>query len=131
MQIALAIIPYEHKVLIVQRKKLDIAVPTLSWAFPGGKVNPGETTEQAVIREVDEETQLHVVINQRLCNRTIPHTEIFAHYFLCSLRNQSTPEVRLNRTELTSFAWLSGTEALARFTSDVAEPVVAFLQRLK
>lgn len=30
------------------------------WSIPGGRVEPGETPEQAVVREVMEETGLHV-----------------------------------------------------------------------
>ena len=36
------------------------------WTFPGGGVNPGETLEQAVLREVKEETGLDVKVNRLL-----------------------------------------------------------------
>jgi ADP-ribose pyrophosphatase YjhB (NUDIX family) len=36
------------------------------WSTPGGAIEPGETPEQAVIREVQEETGLAIVVNELL-----------------------------------------------------------------
>lgn len=42
------------------------------WALPGGKVEPGETLSEAVVREVWEETGLHVAPVAELWTSRVP-----------------------------------------------------------
>lgn len=51
------VIRYEDEVLLIKRKHEPYAG---HWALPGGFIDPGETPEQAAIRELQEETGLVV-----------------------------------------------------------------------
>ena len=48
-----ALIEQEGRVLVAQRRA-DQSQP-LAWEFPGGKVEPGESPSQALVREIQEE----------------------------------------------------------------------------
>jgi 8-oxo-dGTP diphosphatase len=52
--------------------------PDGGWEFPGGKVEPGETEEQAAVREIREELDLEIKVGASLG----PTVKISEHYQL-------------------------------------------------
>ena len=51
--VACALVDTDRRVLIAQRPEGKSLAGL--WEFPGGKIEPGETPEEALIRELDEE----------------------------------------------------------------------------
>ncbi|MGE5377016.1 MAG: NUDIX domain-containing protein [Bacteroidota bacterium] len=56
------------------------------WGIPGGGLEYSETAEEAVVREVWEETGLMVEIERFLLNKMFPPDK-FAMYYLCRITN--------------------------------------------
>jgi 8-oxo-dGTP diphosphatase len=59
-----AIIERDGQVLIAQRKRTG--QHPLKWEFPGGKVEPGETPEAALARELEEELGIRARIGDEI-----------------------------------------------------------------
>lgn len=84
------------------------------WEFPGGKLEDGESPEDALIREIREELNVEISVGKLL--RTVeydyPGFHLVMHCFLCSIRsgvltlNEHEDARWLSVSELGSVAWL-------------------------
>ena len=62
--VSAAVIIKNGQVLLGQRKKGD--KHSLKWEFPGGKVEPGESPRQALVRELREELLIEATIGDEM-----------------------------------------------------------------
>ncbi len=63
-KVCCAIVVGDSTILAVQRGP-ESSHP-MKWEFPGGKINPGETEEQCIVRELHEELQVEIGILKKL-----------------------------------------------------------------
>jgi 8-oxo-dGTP diphosphatase len=78
--IAAAVIAAGGRVLLIRRA---VAEGGLSWQFPAGKVEPGESAEDAAVRQAFEETGVVVRALVRLGERVHPLTGRIMLYVAC------------------------------------------------
>jgi 8-oxo-dGTP diphosphatase len=73
----------ENEVLVVQRG--EATDHPFKWEFPGGKLAPGETEEECIIREVEEELSMEIVICGKLSEveHDYIHKQIRLIPFIC------------------------------------------------
>lgn len=74
------------------------------WEFPGGKIEPGESREDALKREIQEELGVDIYIKELLCTTEYdyPTFHLTMHCFLCSV---ASGEIELR--EHKSAQWLT------------------------
>ena len=98
------------------------------WEFPGGKVDPNETHEQALRREMREELEVDVVVGELVLHTShqYPERTIELYFHRCALMGRPRPllgqEMRwVAREELAALGFPPADEELIRLltTSDV------------
>jgi 8-oxo-dGTP diphosphatase len=104
VEVVAAIIYFENKILCVQRPKNTLNYISEKFEFPGGKIEYGETKEEALERELKEE--LNILTNIKSLFITVVHQypdfELTMHSFICEANSK---ELTLN--EHIALEWLS------------------------
>lgn len=85
LDVAVAVIERQGQILIAQRKPADSFGGR--WEFPGGKLNPGESLEACLLREIQEELGLVIEVGGllKVVDYRYPHRLIRLHCFSCRL----------------------------------------------
>ena len=111
IEVVAAIIVKDHKVFATQRgygEWKDF------WEFPGGKIDAGETPEEALRREVKEELDTEIAVGELFTtiNYDYPTFHITMHCYLCTIENGSLTLLEheaakwLSLDQLDSVTWL-------------------------
>ena len=113
IEVVAAVIFFEDKVLCVQRPKNKLPYVSEKFEFPGGKVEEGETKEEALQRELLEELNLSTKIKTLFLTvvHQYPDFELTMHSFMCEVASKELTlrehidQKWLTINELTALDW--------------------------
>ena len=101
IEVVAAVIYKDGKILATQRGYGEFEG---MWEFPGGKIEPGESCEVALKREIQEELGVDVEVGELICTTEYdyPSFHLTMHCFLCNI---ASGEIELR--EHKSARWLT------------------------
>lgn len=113
------IIDNENRIFAAQRSS-QMNLP-LKWELPGGKVEPNETEEECLIREIKEELGIEIEIEKSLSSNThtYPSITIKLIPFVCKHVNGN-----IALKEHANFKWLNTNELLDLDWADADIPIL-------
>lgn len=124
IHVAAAIIIQDDRIFATQRGYGEFKD---GWEFPGGKVEPGETSQEALIREIQEELDSMVEVGElfETVEYDYPQFHLSMDCFLCRLKEGSLVLKEhkaakwLSRDELDTVDWLPADLGVIRRLKDM------------
>lgn len=109
IEVVAAVILDNDKILCVQRNASKFEYIAFKYEFPGGKVEQGESNEQALVREIAEELNLDIQVEKHFLtvDHGYPDFRIIMHSFIC---RGLTYDLKLN--EHIDYKWLKKDELI-------------------
>lgn len=102
------IVDGDGRVLAAQRPYSKEEYKSLKWELPGGKLEEGETPEEAIIREIREELGCEIVVDESLTHVEFEYPDFWLKMdvILCRLKTGSQPQC----LEHAALKWIKGDE---------------------
>lgn len=111
IEVVAGIISNNNKILCTQRK--DVGELALKWEFPGGKIEKGESHQEALKRELEEELDIISLVGEYIMtvNHIYTSFNLIMHvYFIESFKGEITLKEHidmkwLNTSDLRVLDW--------------------------
>ena len=123
IDVVAAIIKQDGKILATQRGYGDFAG---GWEFPGGKIEAGETPEEALVREIHEELEATIAVDSPITVVDYDYETFHLHMY-CFLCHVSSGKLELHEhmaakwldaSMIESVGWLPADEEVVQAIKD-------------
>ena len=120
--VACALIINKQNKLFAARRSSKMSLP-LKWEFPGGKVEPNESVEHCLIREIREELNVEIEIVKELPANKHSYSSITIQLnpFICKIVRG-----KVILSEHMEFKWLSADELLDLDWAEADIPILKY-----
>lgn len=127
LEVAAAVIIYKKKILCVQRGTHKFSYISNKYEFPGGQIQRGESEEEALIREIKEELNMDLIIQNKFLdvNHEYPDFRLYMHVYKCTVKDDC-----LDLIEHIEYKWLNNSELNELDWAGADIPVVAELMKI-
>ena len=90
IEVVAGIILHENHILCVQRPESTLKYISKKYEFPGGKIEAGESKEEALQRELEEELNIFPKIKELYLTvqHQYPDFELTMHGFICEVSSK-------------------------------------------
>lgn len=117
IEVVAAVIQNKNKIFATQRGYGEFKD---GWEFPGGKMEAGETPQQALIREIKEELDTEIEVGDliEVVEYDYPQFHLTMHCFMCTVKSgnlvlkEHEAAKWLTKENLDSVDWLPADEGL-------------------
>ncbi len=120
-----AIIQHDDRFLVT-RRLAGVHLAGL-WEFPGGKIDPDETHEAALAREIREELDTDIQLGELVLatTHTYPEKSVTLYFYRCTLGGNPRPQLGqemrwVDRDELASLEFPAADAELIRILTQTA-----------
>ena len=125
IDVAAALI-FDHGKLLITQRRPDDHLPNL-WEFPGGKVEPGETFQSCLVREIREELGIEISVCDLVEDLThsYPEKTVRLCFYRCALISGEARPIHvqdlrwITREELKQYAFPAADAKLIAHLADV------------
>jgi len=126
-----AVIEKNGRIFCTRRGQTKYDYTSFKYEFPGGKVEPGETEDEALRREIREELNMDVEVGRDIMKTSYdyPDFSVSISFFLCHLKDENAvikhPEhveaVWAGYEEIQNLDWVAADRSIARQIQDLVE----------
>lgn len=90
-EVVAAVIEHKGKILCVQRGETKYPYTSFKYEFPGGKIEEGESEQEALKREISEELRIAINIGPKLrvINHEYPDFSVTLHFYRCTVDTEN------------------------------------------
>jgi 8-oxo-dGTP diphosphatase len=91
INVVAAVIEYEEHFLCVQRPSGKYAYTSQKYEFPGGKIEEGESDEEALKREIREELSMNILVKDKVMTVEHKYPDFFLtmHAYACTVKSRN------------------------------------------